>query len=132
LHDLNDFFARCQDELIEPPQFEEFVRALEHDFEERSRAMDPAERNLEGEELQKLRELAHVFRHSRELVEQAGCSSLGSLISEAVHLFERETELAASYRERFRYILVDEFQDTNYGQVELLRRVVAPPYNITA
>ena len=132
LHDLNDFFSRCQDELIEPDQFEDFVRQLERDFEERARAMDPAEQKLEGEELQKKQELARVFRRSRELIERAGCSSLGSLISEAVHLFEREPELRARYREQFHYILVDEFQDTNFGQVELLRHLVAPPHNITA
>ena len=37
-----------------------------------------------------------------------------------------------SYRQLFRYVLVDEFQDTNYAQVELLKRLVKPPYNITA
>jgi len=132
LHDLNDFFARCQDELVEPEQFEDFVRQLERDFVERARAMDAAERKLEAEELLKKHELARVFRCSRELIDQAGASSLGSLISEAVHLFEREPDFRARYREQFRYILVDEFQDTNYGQVELLRHLVAPPDNITA
>jgi DNA helicase-2/ATP-dependent DNA helicase PcrA len=84
------------------------------------------------QEIQKKQELARVFRNSRKLIEEDGCSSLGSLIPETVRLFDREPELLESYRRLFRYVLVDEFQDTNYAQVELLKRLVKPPYNITA
>jgi DNA helicase-2/ATP-dependent DNA helicase PcrA len=132
LHALNDFFSRCQDELIEPEDFESHVQRLEEEFVSRAPALDPTERKVQQEELRKKRELASVFRKSRELIEGAGCSSLGSLISETARLFDREPEILAGYRARFRYFLVDEFQDTNYGQVELLRRLIAPPFNITA
>lgn len=73
-----------------------------------------------------------VFQNSRKLIEDAGYSSLGSLIIEAVRLFDREPEVRERYQSRFRFILVDELQDANFGQIELLRRIVAPPYNITA
>ncbi len=132
LHDLNDFFSRCQDELIEPEDFEEYVAKGETDFLRRASQLDPAAAALEGEEILKKKELAQVFRNSRRLIEEAGCSSLGSLISETVRLFDREPEFRERYQSRFRYVLVDEFQDTNFAQVELLRRIVAPPYNITA
>src|SRR4029077_13174696 len=32
LHDLNQFFSRCQDELVEPDDFEAYVRQLHQDF----------------------------------------------------------------------------------------------------
>jgi DNA helicase-2/ATP-dependent DNA helicase PcrA len=132
LHALNDFFSRCQDELLEPEDFEKYVGEIEKGFLARAPRLDPAERKLQQEEIQKKQELARVFRNSRKLIEKAGCSSLGSLIPETVHLFDREPDVAQHYRERFRYVLVDEFQDTNYAQVELLRRLVKPPCNITA
>jgi len=132
LHDLNEFFSRCQDELIEPEDFEAFVAKAEIEFQRRAPRLDPAERKLEEEEVLKRKELARVFRNSRKLIEDAGCSSLGSLISEAVRLFDREPEVLDYYHARFRYVLVDEFQDSNFAQVELLRRLVASPYNITA
>ncbi|MFB3921386.1 MAG: ATP-dependent helicase [Terriglobia bacterium] len=132
LHDLNDFFSRCQDELIEPGDFEAFVAKVEKAFQGRAPRLDAAERKLEEEEVVKKKELARVFRNSRRLIEEAGCSSLGSLISETVRLFDREPEVLPYYHARFRYVLVDEFQDTNFAQVELLRRLVAAPYNITA
>jgi len=132
LHDLNDFFSRCQDELIEPDDFEGFAADAEKEFLGRAPALDPASATLEGEEILKKKELARVFHNSRKLIEDAGCSSLGSLISEAVRLFDREPEFRERYQSRFSYVLVDEFQDTNYAQVELLRRLVGPPLNITA
>jgi DNA helicase-2/ATP-dependent DNA helicase PcrA len=132
LHSLNDFFSRCQDELIEPADFERYAEAMEQDYQAMASSLDAAERTLLIQEVQKKQELARVFRNSRKLIEEAGSSSLGSLIPETVRLFDREPEVLESYRQLFRYVLVDEFQDTNYAQVELLKRLVKPPYNITA
>jgi DNA helicase-2/ATP-dependent DNA helicase PcrA len=132
LHALNDFFSRCQDELIEPEDFAKYVQAAESAFLEKSGKLGAEERALEEEEIQKKKELSRVFRNSRSLIARAGSSSLGSLIPEAVRLLDREPEVCQAYRNQFRIVLVDEFQDTNYAQVELLRRLVAPPFNITA
>jgi DNA helicase-2/ATP-dependent DNA helicase PcrA len=132
LHALSEFFSRCQDELIEPDDFEKYAQEAERTVLENAAKLKPEERTLEDEEIQKKKELSRVFRNSRRLIERAGSSSLGSLIPEAVHLFDRHAEILQRYRAQFRFVLVDEFQDTNYAQVELLKRLVAPPFNITA
>lgn len=132
LHDLNNFFSQCQDELVGPGEFEAFVQRRESEFQTRAASLDVADRLLQEEEIRKQQELARVFRTSRRLIEAAGCSSLGTLISEVVQLWDREPETLEEYRRQFRYVLVDEFQDSNYGQVQLLKRLVAPPFNITA
>lgn len=110
LHDLNDFFSRCQDELVEPEDFEAFAEGKEKDA----------------------KELARIFRASRRLLEEAASSTFGSLISETIRLWEREPEMLERFQRRFRHVLVDELQDTNYAQIELLRRLVPSPGNITA
>jgi DNA helicase-2/ATP-dependent DNA helicase PcrA len=132
LHALNDFFSRCQDELIEPEDFEKYVQECERAFFEKAAILDAEERTRQEEEIRKKQELARVFRNSRRLIEGAGSSSLGSLIPEAVRLLDRQRDLRERYRDQFRFTLVDEFQDTNYAQVELLKRLVVPPFNITA
>jgi ATP-dependent DNA helicase UvrD/PcrA len=132
LHDLNNFFSQCQDELVGPEEFEAFVCKQESEFQARAAGLDPAERAVQQEELRKQQELARVFRTSRRLIEEAGYSSLGTLVSETVQLWDREPETLEQCRRQFRYILVDEFQDSNYGQVQFLKRLVAPPYNLTA
>jgi len=45
------------------------------------------------------------------------------MIHGAVNLFRTNPTLKSSYRSRFRYVLVDEFQDTNYAQLELIKEI---------
>jgi DNA helicase II / ATP-dependent DNA helicase PcrA len=163
LHDLNEFFSRCHDELVGPDEFEAYVSGLEENFCRRvpgltpngsipsdrcgadggvvtqskiqnpkSKIEMPPEVKAEWEEILKRKELARVFRRSRELIDEAGCCTFGNLLSEAFWLWGREPQLLARHRDRYRYVLVDEFQDSNYTQVQLLKRLVGPPYNITA
>ena len=126
LKDLNEFCSRCQDELVEPDDFAAYVAKCRAQLA--GRTSDP----MEIAEVAKKEELARVFRRSRELMEQAGCTSFGSLMSKMLRLWDEEPEVLERLRRRFKYVLVDEYQDTNYAQVEILRRLVAPPYNITA
>ncbi len=49
------------------------------------------------------------------------------LVALAVRLFESNPDVAASYRERFRYISVDEFQDVDAQQYRLLTLLAPPP-----
>ena len=171
LHDLNEFFSRCHDELVGPEEFESYVAGLELDFCRRapafvpdlapgiapkcsipsdwcradggvvpqskiqnpkSRIEMPPELKAEWEEILKKKELARLFRRSRELIDEAGCCTFGNLLSEAFWLWGREPELLARHRDRYRYVLVDELQDSNYTQLQLLKRLVGPPCNITA
>lgn len=132
LHDLNSFFSRCQDELVDPEEYERYVRKTERRLLARAATLDPAERELEEQNLRKLREVARVFRKSRELLKASGRSSFGSLFSETLRLWESEPESLERERASYQYILVDEFQDTNYAQLEILKRLAVEPFNLTA
>lgn len=48
------------------------------------------------------------------------------LISMTVHLFRAFPDVAATYRKRFRHVLVDEYQDTNHAQYALIRELTTP------
>jgi DNA helicase II / ATP-dependent DNA helicase PcrA len=67
LHDLNNFFSQCQDELVGPEEFEAFVRKRESEIQAHAASLDPADRLLQEEELRKQQELARVFQTSRKL-----------------------------------------------------------------
>jgi ATP-dependent DNA helicase UvrD/PcrA len=132
LHDLNNFFSRCQDELVGPEQYEAYVHDAERRFLARAATLAPAERELEEQNLRKLQEVSRVFRKSREMLMASGRSSFGSLFSETLRLWDSEPDALDFERQRYRYILVDEFQDTNYAQIEILKRLAVAPFNVTA
>ena len=52
------------------------------------------------------------------------------LVCEPVRLFRRRAEVLARWQERFRYLLVDEYQDTNHAQLELVRLLAREHKNL--
>jgi len=132
LHDLTNFFSRCQDELVEPEDFEAYVRQIEDRFLARAASLDSAERELEEQEVRKLGEVSRVFRKSRELLAASGRSTFGSLFSETLRLWDSEPAALERQQKAYHYILVDEFQDTNFAQFEILKRLAVSPSNLTA
>jgi DNA helicase II / ATP-dependent DNA helicase PcrA len=74
--------------------------------------------------------MAEVYqRYQKELV-QANALDFGDLLLLTVRLFEDHPGVLADYQKRWRYVLVDEYQDTNPVQYRLLRLLVAAHRNI--
>ncbi|MBI2818361.1 MAG: UvrD-helicase domain-containing protein [Acidobacteria bacterium] len=69
--------------------------------------------------------------YTREL-KKAGAVDFDDLLLEAARLFREDAEAALKYNERFHYILVDEFQDTNRPQYELVRLLTRVRQNLCA
>lgn len=67
--------------------------------------------------------------YQRRLREQ-NALDFDDLIMEAVRLLRREPEVLDRYQQRFRYLFVDEYQDTNYSQYQLVQLLAAAHHNI--
>jgi DNA helicase-2/ATP-dependent DNA helicase PcrA len=52
------------------------------------------------------------------------------LVCEPVRLWTRRPEALARWQERFRYVLVDEYQDTNHAQLEMVRLIAREHQNV--
>lgn len=74
--------------------------------------------------------LASVRDRYVELLAARGALDYGGLQREAVRLLRSDAGLRDAYRLAFRYVLVDEYQDTNVAQDELLRLVAEPACNV--
>lgn len=61
---------------------------------------------------------------------KASATDFGDLITKTAALLETNDEIRAAYRQRFNYILVDEFQDTNLAQYSLLKLLVNADQNL--
>lgn len=64
---------------------------------------------------------AQVYREYQAVLKKNNAMDFDDLIMKTVELFKADVEVLDYYQERFRYIMVDEYQDTNTAQFELIR-----------
>lgn len=67
------------------------------------------------------RRQADVYREYQAVLKQNNALDFDDLIFKTVELFKLDAEVLNYYQEKFRYIMVDEYQDTNTAQFELIR-----------
>ncbi len=67
--------------------------------------------------------------YERRLAE-ANAVDFGDLIARVARLLESDADLRAELQERFAYVMVDEFQDTNNAQYRIVKAIVGPAKNI--
>ncbi len=132
LADFVTFFSRCQDELVTPEDYRRYVEQLRKKFEQRENSLEPDERAIQQELVEQQEELARAFCVSEELLRERRLTTFGAQILSAVKLLQTDSALLARLREEYRYILVDEFQDTNVAQLELLWLLAGDRRNIMA
>ncbi len=71
-----------------------------------------------------------VYRQYERLLRAANAVDFGDLLLLLLALFRENPDVLERYRRRFRYVLVDEFQDTNPVQYEMLRLLAPPGSNL--
>src|SRR3989441_1328944 len=130
LNDFVEFFSRCQDELVTWEDYQRYADTLASELQTERAALDADTLAEREETVAREQEIARAYRASEELLRDKKRVSFGSLITGAVGLLERDAALRESLQQRYRYILVDEFQDTNIAQLRLLELIAAPPRNI--
>src|SRR5215472_458165 len=132
LSDFVEFFSRCQDELVSAEDYHRYANLLAGELDAERSFLD-ADTLAEREEMvAREQEIARAYRASEELLREKKRVSLGSLIPSAVALLEGDAVLRESLQQRYRHILVDEFQDTNIAQLRLLELLAGESRNIFA
>jgi DNA helicase II / ATP-dependent DNA helicase PcrA len=132
LRDFQAFFSRCQDELVTPDDYRRYVDSLRRKLEREKAAFEPDALRIAEEELAKQEELVRVYRVSERLLRERNLCTFGAQLLQSVELLRKDPELLSRLRDQYRYILVDEFQDTNIAQLELLWLLAGDRRNILA
>ncbi|HET7059712.1 MAG TPA: ATP-dependent helicase, partial [Candidatus Saccharimonadales bacterium] len=73
-----------------------------------------------GQNYRKMHALANVYQELVDSMASQGLYDFDDMVIEAVHAMERDDELRFNLQERYQYVLVDEFQDTNKAQLRML------------
>src|ERR1700723_2490171 len=132
LNDFVEFFSRCQDELVSCDDYHRYADGLATQLETDRAALDEDTFKERAEEVTLQQEIARAYRASEDLLREKKRVSFGSLITGAVELLETNAERLHALQEKYRYILVDEFQDTNIAQLRLLELLAGDKENIVA
>jgi DNA helicase II / ATP-dependent DNA helicase PcrA len=118
---LATLVSRAKDEDVSPAQYRAWAEAR------LAAATDEAERD----EAESQRELAAFYEAHQRLLGEAGLVDFGDQIHRTLNLLRERPAVLARLRGRFRFVLVDEFQDTNHAQLEILKLVAGEPANLT-
>lgn len=73
---------------------------------------------------------ARVFEIYDKRLRQANAMDFDDLLIKPIELFEKEPDILEKYQDRFRYILIDEYQDTNHAQYKVTRMLADKYKNI--
>ena len=71
-----------------------------------------------------------LYKLYQERLKQLNAADFGDLLLENLRLFRENPDVLASYQERFKYMLVDEYQDTNVAQYLWLRLLAQGHRNV--
>ena len=93
--------------------------------------LDPQEVYLNSHD-PKTERVAHIYEQYRKELRKANALDFDDLLLETVRLLKTSTETRDYYNRRYRYILIDEYQDTNRPQYELMRMLAGERHNVCA
>lgn len=118
---LIEHFSRLKDEDISPEAYVAFAA------KKTKEAVDKAD----IESAKKMSEAANAYAKYQELMAKENQLDFGDLIYYALKLFKTRVSVLREYSNRFRYIMVDEFQDTNLAQNRIVNLLAKDHRNIT-
>jgi len=107
-------------EGINPEEFETILIKIERQFEREKGEIKKTDKVKREKELAKNHELATVYRlYQKELVKRSRFD-FEDMINWVIDAFKKDDDFLLKYQEKFNYILVDEYQDTNTAQNEIV------------
>jgi DNA helicase-2/ATP-dependent DNA helicase PcrA len=121
IHALLSHFSRAKDEAVLPEEYLEAAAGRRLDADAAPEAL---------EEQGRLRELAGAYHAYQRLLLESDSLDFGDLQMYAIELLRRRPAIRAALRARYKYVLVDEFQDTNWAQYEFVKLLVPPDGNL--
>jgi DNA helicase-2/ATP-dependent DNA helicase PcrA len=158
---LTTLFSRCKDEDVEPQAYLDYAASLVARVAEGRAAAGAKSHKVAGEgptsddgsssaedssadegassdelnaleeEARRQTELARAYDRYQTLLREAGLIDFGDQVSLALRLLRESPAARVEVQHRYRYILVDEFQDTNKAQSELVKLLAALHGNVT-
>ena len=78
----------------------------------------------------RLQQIAQAYKEYQTALKKSNAMDFDDLIMKTVELFKADPQVLEGYQKRFKYIMVDEYQDTNTAQFELVRLLADAHHNL--
>ena len=117
-------FSRLRDEDVSWEEYLKYAKGLE----EKSKKA-PQDEELR-ETVKSQMELAKAYQTYQKLLTREGKVDFANQVYLTLYLFRHRPLILKRYQKQFKYILVDEFQDTNFSQFQLVKLLAAAHKNI--
>jgi DNA helicase-2/ATP-dependent DNA helicase PcrA len=121
IQEMLDAVKKLKQEDINPQEYLSYARERE------KCAADDAAQDLAAKHL----EMSRVYEAYETLLKKEGKIDFEDQVRLVAVLFRKRPSVLGEFQEKYKYILVDEFQDTNYVQFELLKLLAARHQNLT-
>ncbi|MFH1458354.1 MAG: UvrD-helicase domain-containing protein [Candidatus Omnitrophota bacterium] len=122
---LISVFSRAKDEDISPGEYLAFAESLMQKAKEK-----PEDEALKEQALQQM-DVARAYVKYQELLSKYAALDFGNQFYLALKLLREHRLILKKYQKQFKYILLDEFQDTNFAQFQMVRLLAQESKNIT-
>ncbi len=146
---LLSHFSRAKDENISPEDYLKYAEELKQNLDvalsgagvkakkavQKLSSFSDAEgdfnKEIAEQEVMRINEVANAYHIYQQLLLEDSALDFGDLINYTLRLFKNRPMILEKYRKQFKYILLDEFQDTNWAQYELIKMLALPDNNLT-
>jgi DNA helicase-2/ATP-dependent DNA helicase PcrA len=111
--EMKKFISRCKDEFITPEDIQAYIEKQE------KAALDE-----EGQQdINCLKDILKIYRAYEDYKQQNNMLDFGDMLCTVYNLLKNKPLILHSYQEKFKYVIVDEFQDTNYIQLQIVNLI---------
>ena len=125
---------RLMKEIVKQLNIDEKILPVKSVLSEISKAKDkmqtPAEMLREADHDYRKQSIAKAYEIYQKRLQTADAMDFDDLLCKAVELFRQNPEILGYYQNQFKYIMVDEYQDTNRVQYEFVRMLAEKHGNI--
>ena len=148
IHALVRHFSRLKDEDVSSAEYLKYANELQENLDSMlsgkktkkleienwklglTNASGEIDKEMAVQEINRINEVANAYHVYQQLLLDNNALDFGDLINYTLKLLRERPAILDNFRRQFKYILLDEFQDTNWAQYELVKLLAAPQNNL--
>lgn len=127
IQELIKHFSHLKDENITAQEYLDYAESIKQDKDNMLSGQDKGSLDID-----RINELANAYHVYNQLLLDSSYLDFGDLICYTLKLFKERPDILKLYQEKFKYVMVDEFQDTNWSQYELIKMLAKPDNSLVA